>query len=184
MSSFLVEDESFSSPSAAKLFQLLTAVRLFRDIAHDLRSTTTTEQRVASFQDRVESFFQHLKKNFPSECTNKLYYLHLLRDHVGEFMRFWFDTMSWGYGMFSTSAVEHLNKRLKVFEANHTTQSPIRFREIIHRFRVNLFHFAHSILAESKSKLTCSACGASGHNKKNKMCPNHVDNLSLDFDVD
>ncbi len=176
ISSFLHPNEAFTTnKSATKLNQVLTALEEFRDIAQDLRSTTTTEDRVASFQDRVDKFYMNIKKNVPSECTFKLYYMHVLRDHVAVLMRFWFDQMKWGYGMFSTSAVEHLNKRLKVYEADHYTQSALRFKEIIRRFRVNTFYFTNAILLESKSKVTCSACGASGHTKKNKLCPNHID---------
>ena len=79
-------------------------------------------------------------------------------------MKSWHRHLNWGYGMFSTAADEHLNKRLKVYEADHTsaTQGTARFERILHMFRVGLLHYpsrpfvrvpprSHAQLAEKKA---------------------------------
>ena len=40
-------------------------------------------------------------------------------------------------------------------------------------FRVSTFHYPNSMM-ETERSLTCSACGGKGHTKKNKLCPNHM----------
>ena len=88
-------------------------------------------------------------------------------------MKFWFDSLGWGYGTFTTSAGEHLNKRLKVYESEHTSQGAGRFEKILRMFRVSTIHYPNSMMQTERS-LTCSACGGKGHTKKNKLCPNHI----------
>ena len=39
--------------------------------------------------------------------------------------------------------------------------------------RVSTFHYPNSMM-ETERSLTCSACGGKGHTKKNKLCPNHM----------
>ena len=67
-----------------------------------------------------------------------MHYMHVLRDHVPGLMEFWFTALNWGYGMFSTTAGEHLNKRLKIYEAEHTVQGDDRFARIIYTFMAHL----------------------------------------------
>ena len=69
----------------------------------------------------------------------------------------------------------NLNKRLKVYEADHTNQSADRFRSTLFHFRVGMLHFPHTLCKEVVSKVKCTACGAFGHNRKNKACPSRVD---------
>ena len=178
LSTFLVSRraETFASPSADKLKHIHDLLQDFADIATDLRATTTTEARVESFGRRVEAFFKDVRRFFPNECSSKHHYMHVLRDHIWPLMKFWHRHLNWGYGMFSTAAGEHLNKRLKVYEADHTssTQGTARFERILHMFRVGLLHYPKSTLRESAAKVTCSACGEKGHTRKNKLCPNHI----------
>ena len=169
------------SRSTVKLAQLQKIAQLFHDIATDLRSTTTTSERVTSFKKRVDQFFGQVQKYFPSEGTAKMHYMHVLRDHVPGLMEFWFTALNWGYGMFSTTAGEHLNKRLKIYEAEHTAQGDDRFARIIRMFRVGLLHYPTSLISETKSSKKCGACGQPGHTRKNKLCPNKVAESGHEF---
>ena len=89
-------------------------------------------------------------------------------------LKFWFQTTGWGYGVFSSSSAEHLNKRLKVYEADHTNQSAGRFRSNLFHFRVGILHCPDIYVKRLFSKVKCTACGV-GHNRKNKACPSRVD---------
>ena len=109
----------------------------------------------------------------------KMIYFHLLRDHVWHFMKFWHDMAGWGYGVFSSTASEHLNKRLKVFECDHTNQGADIFYRVLHHFRFGMLHFSDTLLHEIATNVKCSSCGAVGHNKNNKVCPNHVGNTAM-----
>ena len=182
VSTFLVSTggETIRDQSATRLYLLQKAVQSFRDIAHDLRSAKATQKRVDSFSDRVEKWFLFCKAQFPSECTQRMPYVHILREHVGPLLKFWFAALGWGYGMFSCSASEHLNKRLKVFECDHTSRKTSRFYSIIHSLRVLSFYYPNSLFTASNSSVKCSACGEKGHNKKNRLCPNHPTRI-LDF---
>ena len=92
-------------------------------------------------------------------------------------LKFWFQTTGWGYGVFSSSSGEHLNKRLKVYEADHTNQSADRLRSTLFHSRIGMLHFVFPdiLCKEVVSKVKCTACGAFGHNRKNKACPSRVD---------
>ena len=83
---------------------------------------------------------------------------------------------------FTATAGEHVNKRCKVFELEHTAQDKGRFRYLLHMFRIMSFWFTSTVFVEHRSKLTCSACGLSGHTKKNKICPNHVGSAAVSFE--
>ena len=173
--------ETFIHQSSASGGQARTKVELFRElvllwrpIAHELRDHTTTTHRLEAFNGHVEVFAKQLVGQFPTECSEKMVYFHILRDHVWPIMKFWFNTTGWGYGVFSSSAGEHLNKRLKVYEADHSNQSADRFYRLLIHFRVGMLHFPSIITQEVRSKVVCSACGAKGHNKKNKSCPNYI----------
>ena len=43
-------------------------------------------------------------------------------------------------------------------------------------FRVQAFFFTSNVLAEERSKVKCSACVLTGHNRRNKLCPEHLGN--------
>ena len=178
---FLKPGETFDDPRATKLRQLQTAVTKWIGIAHDIRSPQTTTARVESFQRRVEEFTTYIVKYFANECSDKMFYFHVLHDHIGAILKFWFETLEIGYGFFTATAGEHENKRCKVFEQEHTYQNATRFRYLIHTFRVQQFVFPTCLFAEQTSKITCSACGTSGHNKRNKICPAYVDAEPVEF---
>lgn len=165
--------EEFASSSATRLDLLRTAVQDFSAIANDLRSTTTTQGRVDSFSRRVEEWFRFCRMEFPTECTSRMPYMHILREHIAPLMLFWYKALGWGYGMFSCAASEHLNKRLQILECDHTSRKVSRFHSIIRSLRILWFHYPNSLFVSEKSKITCSACGQTGHNKKNRLCPHH-----------
>ena len=156
----------------AKVSLFLELVQLWLPIVHELRDVSTTTERVNNFQDNVDQFAAHLTRSFPFECSEKMIYFHILRDHVYVILKFWFQTTGWGYGVFSSSSGEHLNKRLKVYEADHTNQSADRFRSTLFHFRVGMLLFPDILCKEVVSKVKCTACGAF---RKNKACPSRVD---------
>ena len=73
VSTFLVRTggETIRDQSATRLYLLQKAVQSFRDIAHDLRSTKTTQKRVDSFSDRVEKWFLFLQGTVSSRMHTK-----------------------------------------------------------------------------------------------------------------
>ena len=155
--------------------------------AFELRKRTTTNDRVEQFPAKVEEFTVKLVGTFPSECSEEMIYFHLLRDHclhVAPLMAFWFTITSWGYRMFSGSAGEHLNEQLKVFEQDHTNHRKNRFVDVLRHFRVQTLHFSRVVIADVESQVKCSACGGTGHNKKNKLCPNNISRLcNIELDI-
>ena len=180
---FLQGNETLKSISAAKLSQFRRGVQLWLPIARELRDCKTSNERVGAFGDHVLEFSAHVKKYFPSECSKKMIYFHILQDHIHPLLKFWRETMKWGYGMFSGTAGEHLNKRCKQYEMDHTNQGGDRFLRITHHFRCIALHFPQSVIHTAKSNITCSACGLSGHNKKNKICSHHEENQNAVDDI-
>ena len=164
--------------STTKIRQFNELVRFWKPIAKELRDIETTSERVQAFSHHVQTFATKLISIFPSECSEKMIYFHLLRDHVGELMVFWFELMGWGYGVFSSTSGEHLNKRLKLYEGDHTNLGSDRFVSVLKNFRIKTLYFSDVLFNEVESKVTCSACGAVGHNKKNRLCPNKISRLT------
>ena len=95
-------------------------------------------------------------------------------------MAFWYELFGWGYGYFSCTAGEHLNKRGKELECKDTNQDDSRFTSILQMFHVKQFYYTDSIFPTSKV-ITCSSCKNEGHNKKNKSCPLHPSQPPLYF---
>ena len=144
----------------------------------ELRDKTSTRERVEEFPAHGERFAAQLVGNFPSECSEKMIYFHALRNHVAPLMNFWFSVAGWGYGMFSGSAGEHLNKQLKTFECDHTNHDRTRFVDVMRHFKVQTLHFSRIVFADVESSVKCWACGATGHNKKNRLYPNNISNAA------
>ena len=66
--------------------------------------------RADSFQTRVDVFHYKLKTWASRQCSDGLSYLHLLVQHIGDYIAVWGKHLGWGYGFFSAAAGEHLNK--------------------------------------------------------------------------
>ena len=86
---------------------------LSRKISRELRALETTPERVQVFRVTAEKLFLLMQKHCPAESTKSVLYVHALRDYVTDMMEFWFKLLDWGYGYFSCTASEHLNKQLK-----------------------------------------------------------------------
>ena len=99
---FLKEGESVGDKSFEKMRQIITLHHMFRDLAKDIRATTVDEERIVDFEKRAEQFFQTFKRYSSGLSTGKKPYLHILREHVAEFMKFW--SVSFGYGYFNCNA--------------------------------------------------------------------------------
>ena len=87
----------------------------------------------------------------------------------------------WGYGVFSCTAGEHLNKIIKTTEMTGTNFDANRMKEIIRLMRMKQFVFTDSVL-KKKKEVVCSACGQTGHNRKNKSCPLHESHPPIVFE--
>ena len=146
-----------------------------------MRDHNTTAARVNSFQARSENFFQKMKQYGPAQCTAKLPYLHILRDHIHVQLQFWFEMLGWGYGYFSCVASEHLNKVVKTMEWISTNQDDKRFVTITRMLRTQHFYYPENVFTVSRN-VTCSACNQQGHTKKNKACPMHPSQPTVQFD--
>ena len=97
-----------------------------------MRSTQACAERIQSFEERTKKFFQKFIHNSSGNSKSSMPYLHYLRNHVGKLMKQFYSLFGWGYGYFSTSAGEHLNKRIKCSEVEETNLDDNRFRNIIH----------------------------------------------------
>lgn len=124
---FLKPGESIDSKSAESLRHVITLYKLFADIAIDLRETNYSQPRCQSFQDRVDHFIKKFEQYALKKNLDGKPYLHILKDHILMFMKFWGEKMNWGYGMFSCTASEHLNKRIKCMEFGETNLKTDRF---------------------------------------------------------
>ena len=146
----------------------------------DIRATNGVEERINSFSERAELFFYKFKMYAGASSVNKKPYLHIVRDHLGDMMKFWYDIMQWGYGYLDCSASEHLNKRITFLELNNTCMDDKRFYSIIRTMRLKQFIFTNCIMPSVKT-IKCSACSQERHNKKNKSCPMHESQPALVF---
>ena len=157
--------EIWNSKSFEKLRQVNKLYRLFGDLARDIRSTTANKEWAASFSTRAERFFQKLKTWSGRDSVYGKPYLHVLRDHIGNYMVQWANLVNWGYGLFSCSAGEHLNKTIKVQEMEHTNFDQRWFEVIMRNLQLKQFYYTETIWPTHK-EVTCSKCQQKGHNKK------------------
>ena len=177
---FLRHGEDINAKSAESLRHIITLYKLFADIAVDLRETTYSVDRYNSFQTRVDHFVAKFQQFALKKSVDGKPYLHILKEHIAMFMEFWGRRMNWGYGIFSCTASEHLNKRIKCMEFGDTNMKKDRFATIIQKLRVKQLHFPEQMIRNKKS-IVCSACHEVGHNRKNKHCPLHESNISIHF---
>ena len=101
--------------------------KLFTDLARDLRSTEYVPERASSFQMRAKNYYKKFKETCNTACYGRKPYMHVLTDHISEFMIFWGEHLNWGYGYFNTNSGEHLNKRIKTMEFDCTNMDSNRF---------------------------------------------------------
>ena len=116
------KQEEWQSKSFEKLRQVHTLYELFSDLAKDIRSTKANSERAATFSSRAWA---------GGDSVYGKPYLHILRDHIADFMIIWGRLAKWGYGIFSCTAGEHLNKRIKVMEMERTNMDKNRFEVIV-----------------------------------------------------
>lgn len=143
-------------------------------IARDLRSTTTTQERIDLFKARCDAFLTLLNDERPWEGIGIVPYFHILADHVPTWIKVCYETLGWSYGMFSSMSGEHFNKVLKFCESHRTNFSGNRFRQIMRYFRVKAFCCTASVFDVEKWQMICLACHQHGHNKKSKSCTMHL----------
>ena len=178
---FLKDGEDFHDNSFEKMRQVITLYHKFKELAVDIRAVTYSEARVKSFPQKAEEFFRNFKKfSMGSNCTARKPYLHLLREHIGNFMQFWGVTLGWGYGYFNCNAGEHLNKKNKQMEIGSTNLDEGRFHTVMRNLRIKQYYFPEG-LQSIKRDMVCSACKQPGHNKKNKSCVMHPSQPELYF---
>lgn len=162
-----------SAPQNLLLRQIAKMYQLFRDLAKDLRSTSGDLSRAKSYRARVLHFLKFIQSFGLIASMHKVTYVHLLVDHIPTWMELWCEVLGFGYGIFTGSSGEHLNKLVKILEMTHTNLSKSRFEQIIQLLHVRAFHYPDMLLDESARDQTCSRCHQKGHNKKNKSCPLH-----------
>ena len=90
------------------------------------------------------------------------------------------DLFGYGYGCFSCTAGEHLNKIVKSQEMGNTNLGPKRFYRIMRNLRIKQFVYPETIIP-TECSVRCSACGQLGHNRKNKSCPGHESRIEIEF---
>ena len=62
---------------------------LTRDIVKEMRSLTTTSERIKQLRKMVDKLYKKIRDYCSAECTKVLYLLHALRDHVADIIEFW-----------------------------------------------------------------------------------------------
>ena len=174
-------NETWESKSFEKMRQINTLYQMFKDLAQDIRNVHGDKQRAESFGYRANQFFLKFKSWAGGSNVYGKPYLHIMREHFGSLMVFWNEMCNWGYGYFTCSASEHLNKQIKVMEMDHTNLDENRFFTIIRNMRINQFTFSKNIFPSNK-QVTCSACHEKGHTKKNKSCPMHPSQPPIMFE--
>lgn len=138
----------------------------------DIRSTEANADRVKTFNTRVESYYKSFQNSFTAKNLDDKPYLHYLRNHVGNTMKFALDYFGWGYGYFTCNAGEHLNKVVKTMQLTATNMDDFHLQRIIRNLRILQFDYTRSIIPR-EVKVRCSRCNEVGHNRKNKQCPLH-----------
>ena len=176
--------QPLSHPRNETLQHVVKLYTKFHDIAQDLRSTSGNIERARSFQARVKSFLQLFRRVAAHDCTERVMYVHVLLDHIPAWIKLWQNLMDWGYGVFTSTSGEHLNKQLKFLESGHTDLSRSRYQQVLRLLRVRMFHFTTSVLDDPAREMTCSRCKQKGHNRKNKSCPMHPSQPPMEFDED
>ena len=136
LSVFIPDGETINSKSCEYIKHILGLYRMLQDIALDIRSTSYNSERVSTFQARVQAFFKSFKKVSRDMHVNRKPYLHILRDHIGDYMHLWGELMDWGYGTFNCNAGEHLNKQIKSLEFDSSNLQDDRFIQIVRSFRL------------------------------------------------
>ena len=142
----------------------------FHDLAIDLRSTSGNAAQASTFRDRVLTFLHPFQRVALQECTHKVTYIHLLSDHIPTWMVLWCELLGMGYGVFTSTSSEHLNKLIKFLELGHTNLSGNRFEQIIRWLRVRALHFPVMLINSTRNQ-TCSRCHQPGHNRKKQVLP-------------
>ena len=70
-------------------------------------------ERIGTFNVGAEKYFQKFVSSASSSMLNSLPYMHILCNHIGEFMTLHYHLFGWGYGVYCCHAGEHLNKVIK-----------------------------------------------------------------------
>ena len=92
---------------------------------------------------------RHVKQVGFQECLHKVTYVDLLVDHMLRWMELWCDLLGFGYGFFTGTSGEHLNKVVKALEMQHSNFSELCFKEIIEHLRIKVFHLPKMILDDT-----------------------------------
>ena len=180
ISHFLRDKETFSDISFERLHHAVALYHSFRDIAIDIRSVEYNAERSHSVKARIEKFINLFCKYSGCSVTSGKPYLHILRDHFPEMMEFWGQYLNWGYGYFNCNGGEHLNKRIKCMEFDVTNMKEDRFVNIMKHMRVKQFFYPDQTVEDHRI-IRCQACKEIGHNKKNKSCPFHPQQVQMYF---
>ena len=110
---------------------------------------------------------------------NNSVYLHVLKDDVLRFQKFWILHCGWGIGMFWTSPAEHANKFVKEAELRATNLSMERFMRVVQDQFIRLLHFPEHFDVIGRKLIRCGSCGGPGHMKTKKSCPNYTHRFSF-----
>jgi hypothetical protein len=135
-----------------------------------VRKLHPTQEDVDSIDDKIAAFYTFYCINFKS---SESHYLHILRDHVGDKLRYCWAKWGIGLGFFSTQASEHGNKIVKTAlrsMAGFTKTERNKFDMYIDNQLVRLLYFSETVRKPVAVKDKCGACGVVGHRKTNRAC--------------
>ena len=80
------------------------------DLAQDLRSTSGNMERAMRIKRRVTAIVKLFQKVGTHDCTKRVMYIQALLDHIPGWILLWCDLMDLGFGVFTSTLREHLNK--------------------------------------------------------------------------
>lgn len=136
-----------------------------------VRKLHPTQQDLDTIDAKIAGFYTFFCINFH---RSESHYLHILRDHVGDKLRYTYAKWGIGLGFFTTQASEHGNKIVKTAlrsMAGFTKTKRNKFDMYINNQLVRLLYFAETVRKPVVVTDVCGACANAGHRKTNRLCP-------------
>jgi len=170
-------------PRASSLFEPLIAMwNRWAEVApYLLKRTLANEGEIIEGKEKARLFIEGLEAHVEDEAFS--YYLHLLHEHVWEWLEVYYKEFGFGLGVLSTQAGEH---RLKLFkrETSHTLRNSQMWKMALTHQNQRLYGGLPD-LTPPKRDMQCSTCHEKGHQSNNRKCPLFTSsNSNTDFDVD
>ena len=134
-----------------------------------IQSNSLKQEQVDAAEPNTDEYFNHYYINEGNLRVKYNWYAHFIRNHLHQYIKFWWYEFGLGYGIFSTQGSEHKNKEFK-FALVHSNNGPNRFREILINDVRHKWYFMQKEIDKPVEKRKCGNCDQPGHFSQN--CPN------------